>query len=101
MQNRRWVRPLLAFMIMFGVLAMAATLVRVAVVYQRLFSLGMAPDDPTVANKATEELSHMDRMYTPAFLVAAVLVSGAFAVVFALWRPKVKVDLPPPLPADR
>ncbi len=98
MPTKRWVRPLLAFLITFGVLVMAASLVRVVAVYQHLFGLGMKLDDPTVADQAARELSRMDRMYTPVFLVVAVVVSGVSAVVFALWRPKTKKDLPPPLP---
>ncbi len=101
MQSKRWVRPLLAFVITFGILAMSASLVRVAAFYQRLFSQGLQTDDPSVAKQATEELSRMDRLYTPTFLVAALLVAGGSAVVFALWRPKARTDLPPPLPADR
>lgn len=101
MQNRRWVRPLLAFLITFGVLTMVGAMVRVVFVYQRLMSHGMMPDDPSVADQATRELSRMDHLYTPGFLVVAVLISGAAATVFALWRPKAKVELPPPLPADR
>ena len=101
MQAKPWVRPLLAFIITFGALAMVASLVRVFVVYQRLFSLGMQLDDPSVANRASEELSRMDQLYTPTFLIGALLASGVAAAVFALWRPKSRADLPPPLPAER
>ncbi len=99
MQNNRWLRPLLAFMITFGVSAMAASLLRAVAVYQRLFSRGMQLDDPSVANEATRELSKMDQLYTPTFLIVAVVLSAVAATIFALWRPKVKTDLPPPLPA--
>ena len=101
MQSKRWVRPLLAFVITFGLLAMAASLVRVVAFYQHLFSQGLQTDDPSAANKAAQELSRMDQLYTPAFLAVALLLAGVSAAVFARWRPKAKVDLPPPLPADR
>ena len=101
MQTKRWVRPLLAFVITFGVLAMAASVVRVVVFYQRLYSQGVQTDDPSVANRAVQELSRIDQLYTPAFFAVAVGVSGLCAVVFALWRPRAKTDLPPPLPSGR
>ena len=101
MQSKRWVRPLLAFVVTFGLVAMIASVVRVIAFYQHLFSQGLRPDDPNVAHQAAEELSRMDRLYTPTFLVVAVLASAVAATVFALWRPKSRANLPPPLPADR
>ena len=98
MANKRWLRPAVAFMLTFGVLAMAASLVRVVVVYRHLIGLGMATDDPSVADRASQELSRMDQLYTPTFLIVATLVSVASATFFAWWRPGAKADLPPPLP---
>ncbi len=98
MPTKRWVRPLLAFLITFGVLSMVGAVVRVVAVYQHLFSLGMKPDDPTVADQAARELSRMDWYFMPLFLLVAIPVSGVSAVAFALWRPKTEKDLPPPLP---
>ncbi len=101
MSSRRWVRPLLAFIITFGLLAVAASLVRAFAVYQRLYSLGMQVDDPGAASRATEELARMDARYLPIFLAVALLAAGLMATVFALWRPKAKNSLPPPLPTGR
>ena len=80
---------------------MTASLVRAFAVYQRLYSLGMQVDDPGAASRATEELARMDERYLPIFLAVALLASALMAVVFALWRPKAKTGLPPPLPAGR
>lgn len=100
MQNKRWWRPLLAFLITFGVLAMVASVVRVIVVYQHFFALGMQTDDPTVAMQASQELARMDRIYTPMFLVVAAVISALMAGVFAWWRPQPKTPVPPPLPSE-
>ena len=101
MQTKRWVRPLLAFVITFGIVAMTASVVRVVAFYQHLYSQGIQTDDPSVADKAARELSHMDQLYTPTFLAVALGVSGLCAVIFALWRPRAKTELPPPLPTGR
>ena len=100
MQNKRWWRPLLAFLITFGVLALLASVVRVIVVYQHFYALGMQPDDPTVAVQASREVAKMDRVYTPLFLLVATVVSALAAGVFARWRPQPKIDLPPSLPDE-
>ena len=77
MPSRRWVRPLLAFIITFGLLAVAASLVRAFAVYQRLYSLGLQVDDPGAASRATEELARMDERYLPIFLAVALLAAEA------------------------
>ena len=78
---------MLAFVVTFGVLAVAACLVRVAVLYQNLYSQGVQTDDPSVADKAARELSRLDGLYTTPFLAVAVGLSGLCAVVVALRRP--------------
>ena len=87
MPNKRWWRPTLAFLIAFGVLALIASVVRVVVVYQHFYALGMQPDDPTVAAQAAQEVAAMDRVYTPLFLLVATVASALVAGVFAWWRP--------------
>ena len=101
MQNSRWWRPSLAFLISFGLMATGGSLLRVVVVYRRFFARGMQVDDPGVAREATEELSRVDHLYTPTFLLAAVAVAILVAVLFAWWRPKARTNLPPPLPGER
>ncbi len=101
MQKFRWLRPSLAFLIAFGLMAIVGSVLRVVVVYQHFFSLGMRPDDPDVATEATKELSRLDHLYTPTFLLVAAGVSLLAAGVFAWWRPKRAVSLPPPLPTER
>ena len=99
MQNNRWLRPLLAFLITFGVLAMAASLLRAVAVYQRLFSRGMQLDDPSVANEATRELSKMDQLYTPTFPDrGGPVVGGGGHGLRSVAAESAKTDLPPPLP---
>ncbi len=100
MPNKLWWRPTLAFLITFGVLAMVASVVRVIAVYQHFYALGMQPDDPAVAVRASQELSQMDRVYTPIFLLVATVVSALVAGVFAWWRPRPAGGLPPPLPDE-
>ena len=74
---------------------MIASVVRVIVVYQHFYALGMQPDDPAVAVQASQELARMDQAYTPMFLLVATGVSALVAGVFARWRPRPTIGLPP------
>ena len=70
-QSKRWWKPLLAFLITFGVLAMAASVVRVIAVYQHFYALGMQTDDPAVAAPA---------------LTRALVAAGFTCRCFCSWR---------------
>lgn len=83
MQNRRWWKPLLAFLITFAVLTLAASVVRAIAVYRHFYALGMQTDDLAVADRAAEELARMDGFYTPIFLLVATVLSAVAAWVFA------------------
>ena len=77
---------MLAFLITFGVLALAASVLRAVVVYRHFYALGMQTDDPTVAAVAARELARLDGQYTPVFLLVATAVSTVAALVFARRR---------------
>ena len=94
MQNRRWWKPLLAFLITFGVLAIAGTLLRGFLVYQHFYALGMQTDDPAVAADAARELTNLDRHYAPVFLAVEVAVSALVAGVLVWRRPPMPAPLP-------
>ena len=90
MQNKHWWKGLLAFLITFGVLAMAASVVRALAVYQHFYALGMQTDDPAVAAEASRELARLDRLYMPAFLLVATAASALVAGVLAWRRPRLE-----------
>ena len=82
-------------MITFGVLALAASVVRALAAYQHFYALGMQTDDPTVVAEASRELARLDRLYVPVFLLAATAVSALTAGWFAWRRPRPGIELPP------